>query len=81
MTEAWSDTNRFNQSGYSAPTNFPEPKNYDDLDLFMYDMGLAILREKVHREWLLEEKEEARIDAMIQDAETKALREEYRYDI
>lgn len=72
MKMKWSDNNRFNQSGYSSPTEFPHPSNYDNLDLFMDDMVSAVEREKSHREWLEEERYEARIEAQVEEDEQRA---------
>ena len=65
----WSDTNRFNQSGYSAPTIFPEASNYKDLSLYAEDLAKAEARQESHLEWVWEEREEARIDYLEQKYE------------
>lgn len=54
--KAWSDSNRFTQEGYSAPTHWPEAYNYTDLDKFQDDMIKAINREQSHREWMEDER-------------------------
>ena len=75
--QSWSDTNRFNQSGYSYPTVFPIASNYEDIYLFLEDTHLAVRREISHREWIWEERQEARQEYLEQQAETKAEREEW----
>lgn len=60
MNEIWSDTNRFNQSGYSASTIFPKRENYLDETLFNEDLELANLREESHQDWLEEERRDYR---------------------
>lgn len=65
----WSDTNRFNQSGYSAPTIFPEAHNYINKEFFIEDLSKAQARQESHLEWVLEEREEARIDYLEQKYE------------
>lgn len=52
----WSDTNRFNQTGYSAPTVFPQYMNYNDPKLWEEDMKKAELRENSHQEWKEDER-------------------------
>ena len=59
--EPWSDTNRFNQTGYSSPTIFPEAKYYLDKNAFAEDLAKAQARQESHLEWIWEEREEARI--------------------
>lgn len=76
MQEPWSDTNRFNQSGYSAPTIFPEAKNYKNIANYLEDLSKATLRQEVHLEWVWEEQQEARIEWLEYQAEVKAEREE-----
>lgn len=56
----WNDTNRFNQTGYSAPTIFPQFMHYDNPDLWAEDMVKATRREESHQEWLADERQEAR---------------------
>ena len=75
----WSDTNRFNQSGYSAPTVFPQAENYTDLTLYAIDLAKAEKRQESHLDWAWEEYQEARQEYLEQQAETKAEREEH-YD-
>ena len=74
--EQWSDSNRFNQSGYSVPTRFPEACNYTDLQAFVIDLAKAQARQESHLDWKWEEYQEARIEYLEQQAETKAEREE-----
>lgn len=76
MRPVWNDANRFNQTGYSAPTVFPDPHHYQNLDLFLEDTTLAVSREKSRREWLLEERMEALAEEAERIAEAKAEREE-----
>ena len=75
----WSDDPsigiRFNQTGYSAPTIFPEASNYKDLSLYVEDLAKAEARQESHLEWVWEEREEARIEWLIEQAEIKAERE------
>ena len=56
----WSDENRFNQTGYSAPTRFPDIKNYENPLYYLADMEQAEKREQNHQEWLEDERYEAR---------------------
>ena len=58
----WSDTNRFNQEGYSAPTIFPEAKNYTDPQAYAEDLTKAEKRQESHLEWVWEEKYLSTID-------------------
>ena len=63
LTETkWNDNNRFNQTGYSGCTEFPNPYEYANLDLFLEDITKAVRREQSHREFLWEQYEEGRID-------------------
>lgn len=66
-TEKWTDTNRFNQTGYSAGTLFPLKENYKDQKLFEEDLGKAQMREEAHIEFVQEQRdewlEELRMDA------------------
>lgn len=48
----WTDSNRFNQPGYSSPTIFPVKSDYTNLDFFKEDLSLAKKREEIHREFL-----------------------------
>ena len=77
MTYVWSDTNRFNQIGYSSPTIFPEAKNYINKEFFIEDIARAQARQESHLEWVWEEKEEARIEEL----ELKYERELERWDV
>ena len=79
MIEVWSDTNRFNQTGYSSPTIFPEARNYRNLFLYVEDLAKAEARQESHLDWVWEEQQEARIEYLEQQAETKAEREERGY--
>lgn len=54
--KTWSNSNRFSQTGYSAPTEWPEAHNYTDLDKFQEDVIKAIEREQSHREWMEDER-------------------------
>lgn len=65
----YSDTHRFDQTGYSAPTRFPQPHHYTDLDLFLEDMIHAVEREKSHRCWTEEERIEHDLEARMERAE------------
>ena len=58
----WSDTNRFSQTGYSAPTIFPEAHNYINKEFFVEDLAKAQSRQESHLEWVWEERMEARRD-------------------
>jgi hypothetical protein len=58
----WNDENRFNQTGYSAPTRFPDIKNYDNPLFYLQDRIEADRREQSHQEWLEEERFEARMN-------------------
>ena len=75
--EPWSDTNRFSQTGYSAKTLFPRKENYIDIRIYLADLALATTREESHVDWLWEEYQEANLEYKIQQAETKALREDH----
>lgn len=72
----WSDTNRFSQTGYSAPTVFPIASNYMDLSLYVEDLALAEKRQESHLDWVWEEYAEARLQYLEEQAEAKAEREE-----
>lgn len=72
----WSDNNRFNQTGYSSATIFPEAKNYSNLKLFLVDIMFAVEREESRREWLEEERYEARLEEAIERAEQRAINSE-----
>lgn len=76
MLKPWSDSNRFNQIGYSMPTFFPEAHNYLNKEFFMEDLIKAQQRQESHLEWVWEEQEDARIEEAIRRAEIKAEREE-----
>lgn len=56
----WNDTNRFNQTGYSVPTIFPQFMHYDNPDFWTEDMIKAERREDSRQEWLADERQEAR---------------------
>lgn len=77
MIEPWSDTNRYSQTGYSSPTIFPHPENYQDKYLFFLDLAKAQQRETSRQEWLWEERAEARLEEAERIAEAKAEREEW----
>lgn len=72
----YNDANRYNQTGYSSPTEWPKLWSYTDKDLWTIDFAKAQRREKSRIEWLEEEAYEARIDFLEQQAETLAEREE-----
>jgi hypothetical protein len=72
----WNDTNRYNQTGYSAPTIFPKLWQYTNKDLWEIDFAKAERRDASHLEWLEEERAEAR----IQELEERAERAELNYD-
>jgi hypothetical protein len=72
----WNDTNRYNQTGYSAPTIFPKLWQYANKDLWEIDFAKAERRDASHLEWLEEERAEAR----IQELEERAERAELNYD-
>lgn len=55
----WSDTNRFNQSGYSASTVWPIESNYIDKQAFKADLSAAEWRESNHQEFMDELRQEA----------------------
>ncbi len=59
-TNPWSDTNRFNQTGYSASTLFPKPENYKSIEAYEEDYLKAEKREQDHQEFLEELREEYR---------------------
>lgn len=50
VDEVWDDYNRFNQSGFSAPTVFPEEGNYSNKFLFLEDIEKAERREMMRQE-------------------------------
>ena len=81
MTPVWSDNPtigiRFNQSGYSSPTVFPQAENYTDLTLYAIDLAKAEIRQDSHLEWVWEQQEEARQEWYELQQETKAEREDY----
>lgn len=77
MKSVWSDTNRFNQEGYSWPTIFPEAHNYINKEFFAEDLAKAQARQESHLEWVWKEREEARIEEAIRRAEFKAEQEEW----
>lgn len=67
MLEVWTNINRFNQTGYSAGTIFPEIQNYgEDMKAFEEDMKKAESRQETHNEWLEDEYREARIEALME---------------
>lgn len=67
--ENWSDTNRFNQSGYSAITIFPQKENYTNEDLYNEDLAKANEREEAHQEFLYDLREEHRMEDRCCDYE------------
>lgn len=67
----WNDSNRFNQTGYSGSTEFPDPYEYANLDLFLEDITKAVRREQSHREFLWEQYEEGRLDFLESQYEAK----------
>jgi len=62
----WTDDNRFNQTGYSGATIFPEPSDYIDKKLFEEDLKKAKYREESHREFLDDLREETRMEAVCE---------------
>jgi hypothetical protein len=79
MSAQWNDHNRFNQTGYSAPTIFPKKENYSNLFVFEDDLHKAESREQSHQEWLQEERYEARLEWLTEQAALKAERESNDY--
>lgn len=71
-TAAWTDNNRFNQTGYSASTLFPREEDYVNKMLYMEDLDKAEQRELVRDEWL----EELRMDAQDEQQEMQRVRDE-----
>lgn len=65
----WSDSNRFNQAGYSGSTIFPKKENYKDLDKYEEDLAKANDREWFHQEFLEELREEYRLEKMLEARE------------
>jgi len=61
--QQWDDTNRFSQTGYSAPTLRPQKENYTNLNAYTEDFAKAERREQSHQEWLEEERRDARESA------------------
>jgi len=53
-TEKWTDTNRFDQSGYSAKTLFPNKEDYVNMEFYESDLKAAQFREESHQEFLEE---------------------------
>lgn len=74
--EPWSDTNRYSQTGYSAPTQWPTAGNYHNLELWAIDYASALKRERSHQEWMEEESLEYRQEWAEYCAEVRAEREE-----
>jgi hypothetical protein len=74
--ERWSDNNRFSQTGYSAPTIFPEASNYIDLKIYAEDLAKAEARQESHLDWVWEEYQDARQEYLEEQAEIKSQREE-----
>jgi len=68
-TKPWNDENRFNQTGYSASTLFPEKENYTNFDLYLEDLEKAEYRENNHQEFLDELREEAREESYRESLE------------
>jgi hypothetical protein len=68
-TKQWSDINRFNQGGYSAPTLFPIAINYVNVSAFNEDYAKAQKREESRNEWLEELRDEARAEAYEESRE------------
>lgn len=77
--EVWSDTHRYNQTGYSSPTIWPAAGNYHSLTNWAIDYDKALRREESRQDWLDEEYLEARQEYLEQQAEAKAEREERGY--
>ena len=67
MSEIWSDTNRFSQTGYSASTIFPKRENYKSQEAFDDDMEKANYRESNHLDWMNEERISVREDEFYDD--------------
>lgn len=63
----WNDNNRFDQSGYSAPTIFPQEENYSNIELYKEDLMKAKDREDSHQEFLFEMREEEKESQRIED--------------
>lgn len=49
---------RFNQTGYSDPTIFPQCMNYNDSELWKEDMKKAEAREDARNNWIQEIRDE-----------------------
>lgn len=73
------DTHRYDQTGYSAPTIWPQSNHYTDKLLWIEDYAKAEAREANRQDWLEEEAYEARMEYREQQAETKAEREEHEH--
>ena len=65
----WSDTNRFNQLGYSASTIFPVESNYENKEYYLIDLDNASYREENHNEWMDELRLEAAEEAYCDEYE------------
>jgi len=54
----WDDYNRFNQTGYSGSTIYPQEEHYTNKRLFIEDFDKAEAREELHLEFLEELKDD-----------------------
>ena len=57
-TEKWTDTNRFNQTGYSSLTLFPQIENYENKASYWEDYMKAKIRQRNHEEFMEEMRNE-----------------------
>jgi hypothetical protein len=73
----WNDTNRYNQTGYSAPTIFPKLWEYKNQTLWEIDFAKAEHREASRLEWLEDEAYEARIQKL--EERTELAKSKYDY--
>lgn len=63
IQKVWSDVGgheRFNQTGYSDPTIFPQRTAYNNPELWEEDMKKAEARENARNNWLQEIRDEHR---------------------
>lgn len=58
VSGTWNDIHRFNQTGYSASTQFPKKENYIDKNLYRKDMDNALVREEYHQDFLQDQRDE-----------------------
>jgi len=75
-TLKWNDHNRFNQTGYSAPTLIPQEEDYTDTRLYLDDLMKAEAREVDHREFIEELREDAKAAAYWEAQEERILDDE-----